>query len=81
MDYNTFLKLPLRDKLKRNLPAIIAYIDGKEIQFQDCYEQWCDFTINMNFELLPYRVKPKLIKDTIIIVWDMFEHKYVALPP
>ena len=50
-----------REDAKKLLPIIKAYVEGKEIQFFNCTEEWVDReTLSFDNEPHRYRIKPEL---------------------
>ena len=64
-----------RDHIKRLLPILTAYADGKEIQYKDFRGNWHDAECPTWAGRAEYRVKP----DPVVRYINVFQHKSGAI--
>lgn len=64
-----------RENIKRLLPILTAYAEGKEIQYKTVYGDWCDAECPTWPCRAEYRVKP----DPIVRYINVFQHRSGAI--
>lgn len=64
-----------RENIKRLLPILTAYAEGKTIQYKTLHGNWCDAECPTWAERTEYRVKP----DPIVRYINVYQHKAGAI--